>query len=175
MTKVRVAWSAFMLIVSSLAVVIFLLSPWWSLAGLSQAAQAGDKYRLALYVDFPRLRMSVREQLNAQVLSTMSTEMKENPFATLGAMLGGAMIDRTIDLMVTPSTLARLMQTHARDAAEPRVPLAFRLYDRIGLEWLSASSIRVKIFDAAGRKTTTGLLERELLTWRLVDIEIPAR
>lgn len=176
MTKARVAaYAAILLIVSSMTFTILLLSPWWSLAGLSQAAQAADKYRLALYVDFPRLREGIREQLNAQVLGKMSTEMKDNPFAALGVMVGGAMVDRTIDVMVTPSTFARLMQTPAGDVAESRLSLAIRLYDRIGLEWLSASSIRVKFFDQSGRKTTTGLLERDRLTWRLVDIEIPAR
>lgn len=173
-TKVT-RYAAFLLIACSMSFMILLLSPWWSLAGLSQAAQTGDKYRLPMYVDFPRVRESVREQLNAQVLGELSTEMKDNPFAVLGVTVGGAMIDRTIDMVVTPSTLAKLMQSHAGDVVESRLSLAIRLYERSGLGLLSASSIRVKFFDESGRKTTTGLLQRYLWTWRLVDIEIPAR
>jgi hypothetical protein len=135
MTKTRVGWyAAIMLIVSSMTFMILRLSPWWSLAGLSQAAQAGDKYRLAMHVDFPRLRENVREQLNTQVVDKMSAEMKDNPFASLGLMVGGAMIDRTIDMLVTPSTLARLMESHAEEVAESRLSRAIRLYDRIGLD-----------------------------------------
>jgi hypothetical protein len=54
------------------------------------------------------------------------------------------------------------------------VAIARRAYDRVGLEWLSSSSIRVLIFEeGTGTVATTARLEREGLRWRVVDVEIP--
>lgn len=71
---------------NSVGLALFLVSPWWSIASLAQAVRAGDKYRTKLYVDFRRLRNSLREQLNAQIGASMAKEMQDNPFAALGVV-----------------------------------------------------------------------------------------
>ena len=90
------------------------------MAGGVQAIRAGDQYRTELYVDFPRLRTSFREQLNAQLAENAATEMKDNPFGGLAAMLGSALVDRTVDAFVTPAGLARLMNRGESEADRAR-------------------------------------------------------
>jgi hypothetical protein len=108
------------------------------------------------------------------------TDLKDNPFAALGAMIGSVAVDRAVDAFVTPAGLARLMQRTVPEAAptteappESRADIVRRLYDRVNLEWLSASSIRVQLLDDRATVVTTAHLERQGLRWRIVDIEIP--
>jgi hypothetical protein len=139
----------------------------------------GDKYRTELYVDFPRVRASLREQLNAQIGKSVAKDMQDNPFAALGAMIGTVAVDRAVEAFVTPEGLQRLMESElpavgATEVADSRVAIARRAHDNIGLEWLSSSSIRVLVFEeGTGAVATTARLERAGLRWRVVDVEIP--
>jgi hypothetical protein len=175
----RTKWLVLLVLAISVGVAVFLASPWWSIAGLVQAVRAGDRYRTELYVDFPRVRTSLREQVNSEIGESIANDNLENPFAVLGIMVGTAAIDGALDLFVTPEGLQRLMESElpavgAKEGSDSRMAIARRAYDRIGLEWLSSSSIRVLIFEEDTRKVaTTARLERVGLRWRLVDVEIP--
>jgi len=175
----RTKWIVIVVLTILVGAAVFLVSPSWSIAGLVQSVRAGDRYRSELYVDFPRVRASLREQLNAQIGESMAKDMQDNPFAALGAMIGTVAVDRAVEAFVTPESLQRLMESElpavdAKEASDSRVALARHAYDNIGLEWLSASSIRVLIFEGGtGKVATTARLEREGLRWRVVDVEIP--
>jgi hypothetical protein len=175
----RTKWLVMAVLAIAAGVAVFLVSPWWSIAGLVQSVRAGDKYRTELYVDFPRVRASLREQLNAQIGESMAKDMQGNPFAALGAMIGTVAVDRAVEAFVTPEGLQRLIEKElpavgTQGSADSRVAIARHAYDKIGLEWLSASSIRVLIFEeGTGTVATTARLERDGLRWRVVDIEIP--
>ena len=171
----RTKWLVMAVLALALGVAVFLVSPWWSIAGLVQSVRAGDKYRTELYVDFPRVRVSLREQLIAQAGESMAKDMQDNPFAAFGAMIGTV----AVEAFVTPEGLQRLMENElpaegAKESSDSRVAIARHAYDKIGLEWLSANSIRVLIFEEGTRTVvTTARLEREGLRWRVVDVEIP--
>lgn len=175
----RTKWIVLVVLAISVGVAVFLASPWWSIAGLVQAVRAGDKYRTELYVDFARVRTSLREQINAQIGESVAKDMEGNPFAALGAMIGTVAVDRAVETFVTPEGLQRLMENElpagdAKETSDSRVAVARHAYDKIGLEWLSASSIRVLIFEEGTRTVaTTARLERAGLRWRVVDVEIP--
>jgi hypothetical protein len=162
----------------AVAVGVFVLSPWWSLAGLARAAITADKQRLALYVDFPRVRENLRAQFNAQIAASMAEEMKDNPFAALGTLLGSAIVDKAVEAFVTADGFARLMQEALRDnhadteSTASQAEVAQKLYGQVGLEWLSLSAIRAFVPDETDQPAVTVLLERSGLTWRVVDIEL---
>jgi hypothetical protein len=175
----RTKWIVMVVLAISVGAEVFLVSPWWSIAGLVQSVRAGDKYRTELYVDFPRVRASLREQLNAQIGQSMAKDMQDNPFVALGAMIGTVAVDRAVEAFVTPESLQRLMESElpavdAKEAPDSRVAIARHAYDKIGLEWLSASAICVLIFEeGTGKVATTSRLEREGLRWRVVDVASP--
>lgn len=168
-------------VVAALALCVggFLLSPWWSLSGLARAAITADKQRLTLYVDFPRVRESLRAQINAQMAASVAKDLKDNPFAALGTLLGSAMVDKAVEAFVTPDGLTRLFEEAMRDQrtdGDPtpsRADTARKLYDTVGLEWLSTSAVKVLVYGDQDQIATTLLLERSGLTWRVVDIELP--
>jgi hypothetical protein len=173
----RTKWLVAVVLAIAVGLAVFLVSPWWSIAGLMQSVRAGDKYRTELYVDFARVRSSLREQLNAQIGESMAKTMKDYPFQSLGAMIGTAtVVDQVVESFVTPEGLQRLMENQlpamaAKEGSDSRAALARHAYDNLGLEWLSSSSIRVIVFkEGTQTVATTARLEREGLRWRVVDI-----
>ncbi len=176
----RTKWLVMAVLALVVGVSVFVISPWWSIAGLMQSVSAGDKYRTELYVDFERVRTSLREQLNSQIGESMAKTMKDYPVQALGAMIGtAAVVDQAVESFVTPEGLQRLMENElpavgAKEGSDSRAATAKRAYDNLGLEWLSSSSIRVSIFEEGTHTVaTTARMEREGLRWRVVDVEIP--
>lgn len=44
---------------------------------------------------------------------------------------------------------------------------------RVDLDWIDLHSIRATIYERDGWVLTHALLEREVLTWRVVDVDLP--
>ncbi|WP_163274959.1 DUF2939 domain-containing protein, partial [Enterobacter hormaechei] len=65
--------------------------------GLSQAIEQRDTARLERYVDFPRVRSSLRAQLNDYLVRQAGPDVAASPFGALlyglGDQLGGAAVD----------------------------------------------------------------------------------
>lgn len=76
-------------------------SPWWTLWRMREAAQAGDSDALAAYIDFPALRVSVREQLRPNL----------GPAADL-------LVGPAVDALVSPDSL-RLVLLRRREGGGP--------------------------------------------------------
>jgi hypothetical protein len=158
---------------------LYVLSPWWSLAGLTLAVQRDDRYGMQRYIDFPR----VRESITAQVNEYLAEKTQGDDVAgALGAVIGSVVVDRAVETAVSPAGLAKLLaisRETRRDRAsglgkvESRSRTARSLHDRLRLEWVGVSSVRVQSFNRKGKWVMTGYLERQGLTWRLVDIELP--
>lgn len=72
------------------------------------AVTDGDAETLSEYIDFPALRQSFKDQLNAAMLDAAKDE--SNPFGALGALLGGAIVERVIDAYVTPAGIMTMMK-----------------------------------------------------------------
>lgn len=89
---------------------------WWSphlaARGIRAAAEAGDVDRLAEYVDFERLRASLKAQYRERVASSVGAQPGSGAGA-LATLIGGAiatsMIDRAVDDMVTQQSLRALI------------------------------------------------------------------
>ncbi len=93
-------------------------------------------------------------------------------------MLGDAVFGRLIDALLTPEGIAELVGQRTgreRDPAQrsTRVELVRTLRTRVDLDWIDLHSIRATIFDKDGKLLTHALLEREVLTWRVVDVDLP--
>ena len=75
-------------------------SPWWTLWRMREAAQAGDSEALAVYVDFPALRDSTREQLGLGPVS-------------------GFLAGPTVDALVSPAALRLALGKGRGGGGEP--------------------------------------------------------
>lgn len=175
----------YLLVLLALAAGLYALSPWWSLTGLARAVEEGDRQGMQRYIDFPRVRAGISQQANEYLADKAGTEPGEAPLGALGSMIGAVMVDRAVESLVSPDGLARLMaiSKEARRARgedggverkpRPRPQAARDLRERLELHWTGLSSIRVTFFNRKGKLITTGYLERQGLTWRLVDITVP--
>lgn len=175
----KLGWLVALVALAMLAAA-YAFSPWWSLAGLAQAVERGDRYAMQRYVDFPRVRESIASQAKLYLAEKSGKDMEEGALGALGAMIGSVIIDRAVETFVSPEGLARLMalkkagRNHKdRRHSESRAQTARHLHRRVDLEWLDPSSVRVEFYDDEGKRITTGHLERSGLVWRLVDIEVP--
>jgi len=91
------------------AVVWLFFTPHIAVRGMRAAAEERNAAKLSGYVNFPAVKESLKASLNAKIAAETARE-KDNPFAGLGAALAAAFISPLIDALVTPESLAMIMQ-----------------------------------------------------------------
>jgi hypothetical protein len=90
----------------------YYFSPYFFLNQLKSAMEKQSATEIASLVDFPSVRESVKTQMMTQMNNNMQSDasMKNNPFAKLGMVMGAAIVNQLVDLIVTPSGLAALLK-----------------------------------------------------------------
>src|SRR5437870_2848536 len=96
--------------------ILYLVWPYYTLLELASAARAGDAAIIKGLVDWERVRVSLKAQLQAHVqTTTRSAEQQEFAkqypgFANLGNAFALSLADKFIDNVVTPQGVANLIQ-----------------------------------------------------------------
>jgi type II secretion system protein G len=89
-------------------------SPYVALYEMRSAARAADPDEFNDHVDYPRLRESLKGQISALLTREMTTSGTgsglERAGATLGGLLGLALVDRMVDAVVRPEAVMDAMQ-----------------------------------------------------------------
>lgn len=139
-------------------------SPWWTLKNMRDAAAAQDSDRLASYVDFPRVRTGLREQL-------IDAADKRVPARAFEALLGkhrvDRVVDRVIDSLVSPQSL-RI----ALDAADKRSESGGSAKPACGMKRESLDQFRLRCAQLSIGQADLEF-EREGFGWRLVGVDLP--
>ncbi|WP_396330433.1 DUF2939 domain-containing protein [Burkholderia anthina] len=103
------------LLIVALAVVVIAAigyayaSPYVALGRLKSAIDARDAQAVSEYVDFPSLRISLKQQVTEELMRRIDSVKKNNPFAVIGALIGSALIGPLVDAYATPKGVAALM------------------------------------------------------------------
>ncbi|MGS0894179.1 DUF2939 domain-containing protein [Burkholderia stagnalis] len=84
-------------------------SPYVALGRLKSAVDARDAQAVSEYVDFPSLRISLKQQVTEELMRRIDAVKKNNPFAVIGALIGSALIGPLVDAYATPEGVAALM------------------------------------------------------------------
>lgn len=84
-------------------------TPYIALNNLKRAADARDAQTVNQYVDFPALRVSLRQQVTGLLERRLGEHSNGNPLAALGAMIGVALIGPLVDAYATPDGVAALL------------------------------------------------------------------
>lgn len=100
-----------------LAAIWFFFTPHLTANAMRTAAQERDSAKLSGYVDFPALKESLKGSFNAKLAAGVATDADNNAFAALGAAMAAALINPMIDALVTPESLAMVMQGEKPDAS----------------------------------------------------------
>lgn len=156
------------------AIYIF-FSPYITVNNMKSAAENHDGEALSEYIDFPSVRQSMKDQINVMVTKRMveDEEIKGNPFAALGVALVGAMVDRVVDVYVTPAGITQIMAGR-KPQPEENSEIA---PDR---ELLAGASMSYDSFDkfvvminGADGENGKFILRRRGIGWKLTEIIIP--
>ena len=103
------------LIGAIIAVVIVLVggyyyaSPYLVLNSIKNAAQAGDSEKVSAYMDYPSVRQSFKDQMNAYMVKEMASK-ETNGWEALGTMIATTMVDKMVDAVVTPEGMTLMLQ-----------------------------------------------------------------
>ncbi|WP_241299962.1 DUF2939 domain-containing protein [Burkholderia stabilis] len=84
-------------------------SPYVALGRLKSAIDARDAQAISEYVDFPSLRISLKQQVTEELMRRIDAVKKNNPLAMIGALIGSALIGPLVDAYATPEGVAALM------------------------------------------------------------------
>jgi hypothetical protein len=131
-------------------------SPERSVAALRSAAEAGDTLAIRRLVNFDSLRINLRTDAHDRLRGAVG----EDPglMADLGIAMGGVVMDRAIESLVTPGAVARLAQDGSLDA-EAEI-------DRTGVNSFIAR------FDHVDSDIPPLEFHRDGFRWKLVRIRI---
>jgi hypothetical protein len=96
-------------------------SPYLTLREMRSAMLDQDADAFASNVDFPAVRESLRAQFATTMRDQLSSDenLKDNPFAGVGMMLGMSVANQLIDSIVTPTGVMRMMAHPGRASAAP--------------------------------------------------------
>jgi hypothetical protein len=78
------------LIVAVLAAIGYAYASPYVALGRLKSASMRDAQAVSEYVDFPSLRISLKQQVTEELMRRIDAVKKNNPFAVLGALIGSA-------------------------------------------------------------------------------------
>jgi len=154
---------------------MYLASPYLAASSLRNAAMESDSDKLESLIDFPSVRESLKSQLTVAMMAEMENdpEMKDNPFAGLGAMMLPTMVEKMVDAFVTPDGVAAMLR-----GQKPNEKAAPSLKKEIEF---TTSYVNLDRFRVAMRNTEINedgpslVFERRgFASWKLIKIELPS-
>ena len=155
-------------------------TPYLTVYQMKTAAENHDGEALSEYIDFPALRQSLKDQINA-ILGKKIVEKVEDddPFtalgATLGATLGGAIVEKMIDTYITPASVMELMKGEkpmSEKVSEPtqkQEPFA-----NISMSYETFSKFSVITTQYESDDEVKFIFRRNGIGWKLTEILLPS-
>lgn len=153
------------------------LSPYLTLHQMRTAAEARDAPAFSQHVDFVALREHLKQGVQRKLAGQeRGADGQPTPASAFGAALAGALLGPMVDTLITPESLARLMQGQSplRAAAGP---LGGEAPERAELETQQGYESPNRFVFAVARRGELPVelvLHREqLLFWKLAELRLP--
>ena len=153
-------------------------SPYLALNSIKNAAQAGDSEKVSKYIDYPSVRQSFKDQMNAMMMKEM-TNQKNDGFAALGAMLASTMVDKMVDGIVTPEGMTLMLQgKNLKESQRSNTPIESEAKQEkqkpeYSSGYTSMNDFEVLIKDQDKAKEVKVHLVRDGLSWKINKIAVP--
>ncbi len=154
-------------------------APYVTVYQMKSAAENHDGEALSDHIEFSSVRQSLKDQINVMFAKTMAEDedLKDNPFAALGAALAGVMVDKMVDAYVTPAGITQLMagekpQLEAEQGDGGGGTTERELLSDASMSYESLNKFVVKVKDEDGGEGKF-VLRRQGISWKLTDIIIP--
>lgn len=165
----------------ALFVLAWAAAPVFTARALISAAKAGDERRLEQLVDFPVLRESMKEELQAELVSRMRRDPRvaESGLGGLGIMLAPMLVSGAVDVLVTPEVVADMVRTaEAPDPTRPADPDptdradADDIHQSWGYRSLDEFAVTLTDRDRPDDRLALILERRGLFEWKLAAVDI---
>lgn len=172
------------LIGAIIAVVIVLVggyyyaSPYLVLNSIKNAAQAGDSEKVSAYMDYPSVRQSFKDQMNAYMVKEMASK-ETNGWEALGTMIATTMVDKMVDAVVTPEGMTLMLQgkdfkdslkAHTEQSSNQTISQETLDYST---RYLSMNMFEVTFKNPNNEKQLKIIMERDGLSWKVKKFVIP--
>ena len=142
---------------------------------IRKAAEQGDEEKLAVYIDFPALKTSIRQNIIG-VDGDQKKRTTPRPFAAIGRFLGNVIVNSVLDVVVSPPGISALVQGTMPDAinqdgkSEERSAPAE--YD-VRREYETLSRYVIRFLDKGSNNEKLALvMTRDGLSWKLSGVRI---
>jgi len=123
-------------------------------------------------IDFPVLRENLKEQMTDIVMRKMQEdkELQNNPFSGLAVMMMPGIINNAIDLYVSPYGITRLSE--GRKPIKDNNQTSSEIFENTKTSFESLSKFIIKVKNKEGSDISF-ILTRDIVTWKLTNIELP--
>ena len=153
-------------------------TPYLALNNIKKAAQAGDSETVSKYIDYPSVRQSFKDQMNAMMAKELMNQDTDG-FAALGAMLASTMVDKMVDGFVTPEGMTLMLkgknlkdaEQDSRDTQTAETQEESKPEYETG--YTSMNDFEVIIKDQGQSKEVKVLMVRDGLSWKIHKIAVP--
>ena len=153
-------------------------TPYLALNNIKKAAQAGDSDTVSKYIDYPSVRQSFKDQMNAMMAKELMNQDTDG-FAALGAMLASTMVDKMVDGFVTPEGMTLMLkgknlkdaEQDSQDAQTAETQEQPKPEYEAG--YTSLNDFEVVIKDQDQSKEVKVLMVRDGLSWKIHKIAVP--
>jgi hypothetical protein len=160
---------------ATVALAIYLISPYFALYRIDHAVRDGDTLRLERYADWPAIREQLRADLKGLALETVTKQTANND--TAGSLASGlamlmvpAVVDRMVDANVNPDGVIRALNdgTKGTPRKSLRDLVAYAFFE-------SPTEFRVDLRNphSPDGPKITALLELSGSGWRVTRVKLP--
>jgi hypothetical protein len=155
--------------------------PFMTLHAIERAADRNDSGLLARNVDFEELRRNLKPQVRPLVDERLDRESEKRPWAALGKRYSGQIADGAVDALITPNGMARLLhrEGHKKKKGKNRKNDGGNSRNEVRepaqKEWHFNSPSEFVLDVEKDGKTTSLVLSREGLVWKLTNIVLPQK
>lgn len=172
------------LIGAIIAVVIVLVggyyyaSPYLVLNSIKNAAQAGDSEKVSAYMDYPSVRQSFKDQMNAYMVKGIASKETDG-WEALGTMIATTMVDKMVDAVVTPEGMTLMLQgKDFKDSLKPHTEQSSHQTTSkekldYSTRYLSMNMFEVTLKNPNNEKQLKIIMERDGLSWKVKKFVIP--
>jgi len=153
-------------------------SPYLVMNNIKDAVQAGDSEKVSAYIDFPSVRQSFKDQLNAYMVKELAIQ-NDNEWEALGTMIASTMVDKMVDVAVTPEGMTLMLQgKDFRDSFKPTskentISSSTKAKLDYNTRYLSVNVFELALNNSEDDKQIKVIMERDGLSWKVKKIIVP--
>jgi hypothetical protein len=153
-------------------------APYLTVYQMRSAAESRDGEALSEHIDFPSVRQSLKDQMNAMLIKEMAKdEMKDNPFSAMGVAIVGVMVDKMVDAYITPAGITQLMageKPNTREHGDSSGGAKKKPFSNASMSYESLSKFVITVRGDTGTEGKF-VLRRRGIDWKLTEIILPLK